>query len=121
MLEAVIAEMNAWSDGLKVLFPSTQPSYSGFEAKRYWRGPVWAVINWLLIDGLQRNGKDTMAEKLRLSTVRAIEANGFAEYFDPLTGEGCGGLGFSWTAAAYIEMKVDSSMRRARPELTSSS
>ncbi|MFJ7356393.1 MGH1-like glycoside hydrolase domain-containing protein [Phyllobacterium sp. NPDC097923] len=124
MLEAAIAEMNAWSDGLKVMFPSTQPSYSGFEAKRYWRGPVWAVINWLLIDGLQRNGKDTMAEKLRLSTVRAIEANGFAEYFDPLTGEGCGGLGFSWTAAAYIELlrlEVDGSMKRERPEITSPS
>ncbi|MBS2268066.1 hypothetical protein KFZ11_25285, partial [Salmonella enterica subsp. enterica serovar Typhimurium] len=77
-----------------------------------------------LIDGLQRNGKDTMAEKLRLSTVRAIEANGFAEYFDPLTGEGCGGLGFSWTAAAYIKLlrlEVDGSVRRERPELTSPS
>ncbi|MBA8879492.1 MGH1-like glycoside hydrolase domain-containing protein [Phyllobacterium myrsinacearum] len=102
MLEAATAEMNDWSDGLSVLFPSTQPTYSGFEARRYWRGPVWAVINWLLMDGLQRNGKDAMAEKLRRSTVLAIETKGFAEYFDPLTGEGCGGLGFSWTAAAYL-------------------
>ena len=32
----------------------------------------------------------------------AIERAGFCEYFDPVTGEGCGGEGFSWTAAAYL-------------------
>jgi hypothetical protein len=102
MLAAVIDEMKLWSEGLTVLFPSTKPDYPGFEAKRYWRGPVWAIINWLLIDGLHRNGEIEMAEKLQRSTTAAIEKEGFAEYFDPLTGEGCGGLGFSWTAAAYI-------------------
>jgi glycogen debranching enzyme len=87
-----------------VSFPSTPKTYSGFEAKRYWRGPCWAVINWLLIDGLKRNGLIEMADELRRSTLRAIENVGFAEYFDPLTGEGCGGLDFSWTAAAYMEL-----------------
>jgi mannosylglycerate hydrolase len=102
MLDAAMEEMELWSEGLTVLFPSTKPNYPGFEAKRYWRGPVWAIINWLLIDGLRRNHEMEMAEKLRHLTLTSIETNGFAEYFDPLTGEGCGGLGFSWTAAAYI-------------------
>ena len=102
MADAAAAEMKLWSDGMKVAFPTTKPFVGSFEAKRYWRGPSWAIINWLLIDGLTRNGLADMAVSLRSSTVSAIETEGFAEYFDPITGEGCGGLGFSWTGAAYL-------------------
>ncbi|MBB3660118.1 glycogen debranching enzyme [Rhizobium sp. BK650] len=100
--DALVAEMSVWSRGLKVAFPTTKPGFTGWEPKRYWRGPSWAIINWLLIDGLQRNGRPEFAEQLRKSTISAIETEGFAEYFDPTTGEGCGGLSFSWTAAAYM-------------------
>ncbi|MFB2564228.1 neutral trehalase [Rhizobium sp. IMFF44] len=99
---ALVDEMKAWSKGMKVAFPTVKPGVASWEPKRYWRGPAWAIINWLLIDGLKRNGRIDEAEKLRKSTISAIEAEGFAEYFDPVTGEGCGGLGFSWTAAAYM-------------------
>jgi len=105
VVDALIEEMKAWSKGLKVAFPTTKPGIAGWEPKRYWRGPAWAIINWLLIDGLKRNGHADEAEELRKSTVTAIETEGFAEYFDPVTGEGCGGLGFSWTAAAYLWLK----------------
>ncbi len=103
---ALLAEMKAWSKDMKVAFPTTKPGFTGWEPKRYWRGPSWAIINWLLIDGLRRNGHPEAAEDLRKSTVTAIETEGFAEYFDPVTGEGCGGLGFSWTAAAYMWLKA---------------
>ena len=102
MVDAAVAEMKLWSNDMKVAFPTTKPFVESWEPKRYWRGPAWAIINWLLIDGLARNGQPGMAEMLRISTVNAIETEGFAEYFDPTTGEGCGGLGFSWTAAAYL-------------------
>lgn len=102
--DALVEEMKGWSKGLKVVFPTTKPGVESWEPKRYWRGPAWAIINWLLIDGLKRNGHPDAAEDLRKSTVAAIEAEGFAEYFDPVTGEGCGGLGFSWTAAAYLAL-----------------
>jgi glycogen debranching enzyme len=81
---------------------TTRPGIVGWEPKRYWRGPAWAVINWLLIDGLKRNRNTDAADDLRRSTIAAIESEGFAEYFDPVTGERCGGLGFSWTATAYL-------------------
>lgn len=103
-VEAACAEMQRWSQGLRVAFPSTPKDSPAFDSRRYWRGPVWAIINWLLIDGLARNGRHDRAEELRLITVQAIERSGFAEYFDPLTGDGCGGLDFSWTAAAYLEL-----------------
>ena len=104
-------EMRGWCEGLAVAFPSTPRSSPQFEAKRYWRGPVWAVINWLLIDGLERNGLAEFAADLRQGTVAAIERAGFCEYFDPVTGEGCGGEGFSWTAAAYLHFTAMSARR----------
>lgn len=105
--DALVAEMNAWTKDLKVAFPTTKPSVASWEPIRYWRGPSWAIINWLLIDGLERNGHPDAAEELRKSTVKAIETEGFAEYFDPVTGKGCGGLGFSWTAAVHVAHQGD--------------
>ena len=43
-----------------------------------------------------------MAARVRDDTRHLIEAAGFAEYFDPLTGHGAGGGDFSWTAAIYL-------------------
>jgi glycogen debranching enzyme len=100
--DAVVRELTTWLDACVVGVPSVPPGEAGFEVKRYWRGPVWAVINWLIIDGLQRNGCDALAARIREETVTAIERAGFAESFNPLTGEPCGGLSFSWTAATYL-------------------
>jgi hypothetical protein len=43
-----------------------------------------------------------IAARLRADTLAAVERAGFAENFDPVTGEGGGGSSFSWTAAAYL-------------------
>jgi hypothetical protein len=99
---AVAAEVERWCEGMAVGLPTTPASWPGFEPKRYWRGPVWAVVNWLISDGLRANGLGDLARRLERSTVQAIERAGFAEYFDPTTGEGLGGGVFSWTAAAYL-------------------
>jgi len=99
---AITAEIRRWLDGMVVGVPST-PSFSpAFEPKRYWRGPVWAVINWLIADGLRLNEAEDLARRIEQSTVRTIENVGFCEYFDPTTGKGLGGDTFSWTAAAYL-------------------
>ncbi|HEV2566198.1 MAG TPA: trehalase family glycosidase [Microvirga sp.] len=99
---AVTAEIERWLAGMVVGVPSTPAFSPAFEPKRYWRGPVWAVVNWLICDGLRRNGSAELARRIEQTTVRAIETAGFCEYFDPTTGEGLGGDTFSWTAAAYM-------------------
>jgi hypothetical protein len=70
-----------------------------FDSRRYWRGPIWAVINYMLGHGLSENGRPDLAEILRKDTATVIRQSGFYEYFDPMTGEGLGGGDFSWTAA----------------------
>ena len=99
---AIAAEFARWCEGVELGLPSTPSFWPAFEPRRYWRGPVWAVINWVVADGLRANGLGDLAASLEQGTVRAIERAGFCEYFDPTTGKGLGGEGFSWTAAAYL-------------------
>ena len=57
--DAVTAEIERWLDGMVVGVPSAPAFSPAFEPKRYWRGPVWAVVNWLIADGLRLNGPTT--------------------------------------------------------------
>jgi glycogen debranching enzyme len=75
-----------------------------FDARRYWRGPVWVNFNWLLVRGLQRLGLAAEAEELRAMTLRLVEASGFSEYYHPATGEPLGSREFSWSAALTLDL-----------------
>jgi hypothetical protein len=80
------------------------PGDPAFDARRYWRGPVWAPVNWLVAGGLEGAGMAAEAAALRADTLALIEESGFAEYFDPLTGAACGAGDFSWTAAIALDL-----------------
>lgn len=84
--------------------PSAPLNSSWFQAKRYWQGPTWVNMNWLIIDGLKRYGFKDHAEALRESTLEMVSQAGFSEYFDPITGEAAGAGNFSWTAALTIDL-----------------
>ncbi|RMF39654.1 MAG: hypothetical protein D6754_04980 [Alphaproteobacteria bacterium] len=82
--------------------PSLDPRDPRFDARRYWRGPVWAFINWMVARGLAEAGHHAEAARLRADTRALIEGAGFCEYFDPTDGSGAGGREFSWTAAVWL-------------------
>ncbi len=82
--------------------PSHDPSSDRFDAKRYWRGPTWGIMNALIGFGLTEVGHAERGEGLRKATGDLIVRHGFAEYFDPLTGEAAGGGTFTWTAAVWL-------------------
>jgi hypothetical protein len=96
------ATLDRWGSQVRVLVPSTPPESLAFEALRYWRGPVWAVVNWMIADGFARAGDAARAQQIFAATRGAIEQAGFGENFDPLTGTPGGGGTFSWTAAIYL-------------------
>ena len=84
------------------LVPSYDPRSPRFDHRRYWRGPIWAHVNFMIARGLSAFGEDIWADRLRSDTAALIRKAGFSEYFSPVTGEGCGGGTFSWTAAIWL-------------------
>jgi neutral trehalase len=103
--QAMAATLRHWADSVRWLVPSTTRSEPSFDPLRYWRGPVWAVVNWMIADGLENSGQPAMATELRHATVNLIASGGFSEYFDPRDGRGIGGADFSWTAAIYLLLR----------------
>ena len=98
----MLERLDAWAAVVPVAVPSSDPDDPTFEPERYWRGPVWVLVNWMIADGLVASGHGDRAERLRAETRELVERSGFCEYFDPRTGTGIGGHGFSWTAALTL-------------------
>lgn len=86
------------------LVPSHDPAAKGFESLRYWRGPVWLVVNYMIADGFAKAGHRQVAKHIDDDSLRLIAESGFAEYYDPITAEPCGGGRFTWTAAMVLEI-----------------
>jgi hypothetical protein len=84
------------------MVPSLDPADPGFQMIRYWRGPVWAVVNYMIGTGLAEAGDQERADKVRNDTLALIERNGFYEAYSPVDGSGSGGDDFSWTAAIWL-------------------
>lgn len=82
--------------------PSLDPDDANFDSLRYWRGPTWGIVNTLIGLGLERCGHNVQANALRDATTELIGKHGFAEYFDPISGQAAGGKDFTWTAAIWL-------------------
>jgi hypothetical protein len=82
--------------------PSQDLDAPSFDPLRYWRGPVWAVMNYMAGNGMAEQGLAEEAARVRADTARLIVENGFAEYFSPEDGTPAGGATFTWTAAVWL-------------------
>jgi hypothetical protein len=90
--------------GLSFPLPSVPRSSAFFDSRRYWQGPTWININWMVIDGLRRYGFNEHAEVLKEVTLELVGQHGCYEYFDPLDGSPHGSPQFSWTAALTVDL-----------------
>ncbi len=93
--------------GATRLAPSYDLTGHAFDPARYWRGPAWFNVNWLLERGLRRHGALERADAIRTTVLKAAVATGFAEYVDPFTGDARGTRDFSWTAALTIDLLAE--------------
>lgn len=96
------ATLDLWASQVQRLVPSFNPADPRFEPQRYWRGPVWHVVNWMIAEGFQTAGDMAHASRIRADTLANVTGSGFDEYFDPRNGAGLGGRDFSWTAAILL-------------------
>lgn len=101
---AIARRIEQMAEACSYLVPSHDPTAAQFDGLRYWRGPVWLIVNYMISDGLKRAGQAALAERIMTDCVRLIEESGFAEYYNPMTAEPCGGGQFTWTAAMVIEI-----------------
>ena len=75
-----------------------------FDPARYWRGPVWPMISWVIHLGLRRHGFADEAEQLRSTQLGLARSSGFWEHYNARTGEGQGTELLSWTAAIVLDL-----------------
>ncbi len=92
------------------LCASFDPSSAYFNSQKYWRGPIWINLNWLIYKGLVKYNFKNEAEQIKKDTLYLIEKYGFYEYFEPskeknkALDKGYGGNNFSWSAALTIDL-----------------
>lgn len=72
---------------------SVHVAESSFDARRYWRGPVWPQLAYLL----WLAGADVAD-----TSVRGASASGLAEYWDGDDGTGLGAIPQSWSGLALL-------------------
>lgn len=95
----------------RVPLPSCAPDAPEFDPTRYWRGPSWINLAWLLWQGLRHRRPD-LAEAVAADIIRTVRQAGFREYVDPftLTGHGCDD--FSWSAALAVDVLAEHRLHR---------
>ncbi|SEG59072.1 hypothetical protein SAMN05444920_103351 [Nonomuraea solani] len=88
------------------VLPSYAPDAPEFDAARYWRGPSWTNLTWLVWQGLKERRPD-LAATLADAMIGAVSQAGFREYFDPFALRGHGCRDFSWSAALILDVVAE--------------
>lgn len=70
------------------------PEEPVYDPVRYWRGPVWPQLAYLLVQA--------GAEELRAPAILGATVSGLAEYWSPEDGAGLGAVPQSWTGLALV-------------------
>lgn len=89
-------------------FPTFQADHPLFDAKAYWRGPVWFDQAMFAIEGFKRydHAGDAAAlqRKLFQHAKGLLGDRPIGETYDPLTGKDLTAVNFSWSAASILRL-----------------
>ena len=96
VLEGVL---NRWVSQVAYAVPSIDPADPRYEPRRYGRGPICPVVNWMIAEGFAGYGYETAARRIRGDTRALVAQNGLWACFDPRDGAGLGGTESAETAA----------------------
>ncbi|MBU3020949.1 trehalase family glycosidase [Aestuariibacter sp. A3R04] len=96
------SELDHWLKHSPFAISSTHPDDPNYEPQRYWRGPIWLHINWMIALGMEEYGFTSYARRITEASRACIYTSGFNESFHAETGARSGGADFSWTAAMAL-------------------
>jgi putative isomerase len=89
-------------------FPTFQANHAAFDAKAYWRGPVWVDQAMFGIESLKKYGNYKLAQTMQYKLLHHAQGmlgnKPLRETYNPLTGEGMTVPNFSWTAASLLRL-----------------
>ncbi|MEL6922723.1 MAG: trehalase family glycosidase, partial [Bacteroidota bacterium] len=99
------------ASGKNFLCPSYAVNSPKINYEKYWRGPLWINMNWMLHKGLTRYLFIDEANKVKEDSLQLLGQYGFYEYFDPrkriVESAGYGTQQFSWSAALCIDFLLN--------------
>lgn len=72
-----------------------------YAAEGYWRGPIWAPVLLLIVDGLKRAGFANQAREIGSRFVQLCARSGFPENFQAQTGAPLRDPTYTWTASVF--------------------
>lgn len=79
----------------------------------YWRGSIWAPVEFLLVYGYLEIGRNDLAKQEMEHFLESCRKGGFAENYNSFTGEGQRDQFFCWSASVYmIFTELLNSMRK---------
>ena len=87
----MLERVDTWRRLFPGSIPTTDPDDPAFDPIRYWRGPVWVLVNWLVAEGLILVVMRSGPPSLRTAT-RALVEQGYSEYYDPVPRSGSAGM-----------------------------
>ena len=99
--------------------PTVARNDAHYDPDTMWRGPVWANVNYFLIEALQLVGEADLAGELRDKTLNLImRQSSIYEYYHADTGDPPSGSVdiFGWTAAVFIDLAIQASREREEPD-----
>ncbi len=92
---------------VKYPVPGVSIDSESFSETDMWKGPVWININWMIIDGLEKQGYHDIAQQLAFRTIslvgpryakkKTVRSARFNEWFNPVTGKPLGNENVSWS------------------------
>ncbi len=102
----IINKLKEYNSQNEYFFTTVNPKDKTFEETRYWRGPVWINSNWIVYQGLLDKDKK-FSNLIKNKTLELLENKKFHEYYNYKTGECLGANNFSWSAALYLDLKLN--------------
>ena len=99
----MVADLNVEGDLLTPYGFATE-SLRGpcFHDTGYWRGPLWAPVNFLVIEGLRACGERAFADDVARRFCDTCARSGFAENFSALDGRGLCDSAYTWASSVFL-------------------